>query len=569
MRGLLIAAPASGQGKTTLTLGLLRALARRGEAVASAKSGPDYIDPAFHAAATGHPCVTLDAWAATPAQLRARAAMQPAELLIVEGAMGLYDGAVTHRLAAVDGTGGGDEGGGDAARRRRDRARASAASTTATRRHPARERDATEAEPANPLWPSRGHAAWTPTRPSSEAAPGQHQALLTSGDPGARRPRPPRRSRRHGAPAGSRRSRPRPARDREVPRSPPPRSRRRRPLRRPAATPAPQPGSAAALAAALGIPVLLVLDVSRMGQGAAAIVHGLATFPGAPPIAGVVLNRAGSARHAAMVAQAIQPIAPVLGVLPRRDDLALPSRHLGLVQAGETADLPAFLDRAADAVAAGCDLEALRAAAAPLAVAEPQPARLPPLGQRIAVARDAAFSFAYWHMLEDWRARGAELAPFSPLADEPPDPAADAVFLPGGYPELHPGRIAAAQRFRAGMLAAAARGAAIYGECGGFMVLGDGITDGEGRRHAMLGLLRLETGVERPRRTLGYRRLAPLAGPWPGPLAAHEFHTARVLRQEGAPLFAMRDAAGTDLGPTGLVSGRVAGSWAHVIEPAG
>ena len=427
MRGLLIAAPASGQGKTTLTLGLLRALARSGQAVASAKSGPDYIDPAFHAAATGRPCVTLDPWAATPAQLRARAAMQPADLLVVEGAMGLYDGAAA-------------------------------------------------------------------------------------------------------GPTGA--------------------------------------GSAAALAAALGLPVLLVLDISRMGQGAAAIVHGLATFPGAPPIAGVVLNRAGSARHAAMVRHAVEAIAPVLGVLPRRDDLGLPSRHLGLVQAGELSDLPAFLDRAADAVEAGCDLAAILAAAAPVTAPADPPARLPPIGRRIAVACDAAFSFTYWHMLEDWRAGGAEIVPFSPLADQPPDPAADAVYLPGGYPELHPGRIAAAARFRAGMLAAAERGAAIYGECGGFMVLGDGIVDAAGERHAMLGLLRLETGVERPQRVLGYRRLAPLAGPWSAPLAAHEFHTAAILRQDGAPLFAMHDAAGTDLGPTGLAAGRVFGSWAHVIEPA-
>lgn len=427
MRGLLIAAPASGQGKTTLTLGLLRALARRGADVVSAKSGPDYIDPGFHAAATGRPCVTLDAWAAAADQLRARAAMQPADLLIFEGAMGLYDGA--------------------------------AAGPTGT-------------------------------------------------------------------------------------------------------------GSAAALAHALGVPVLLVLDIARMGQGAAAIVHGLASFPGAPPVAGVILNRAGSARHGEMVRRAIEAICPVLGTLPRRADLALPSRHLGLVQASERADLTDFLDRAADLIAESCDLDAILAATRPVAAPDGPPARLPPLGQRIAVARDAAFSFAYWHMLADWRAAGAELLPFSPLADEAPDPAADAVFLPGGYPELHAGRIAAAGRFRAGMLAAAARGAVIHGECGGYMVLGDGIVAGDGSRHAMLGLLRLETSIERPRRTLGYRRLQPLAGPWPLPLAAHEFHAATALRQDGKPLFAMQDAAGADLGKTGLVMGNVAGSWAHVIEAA-
>jgi cobyrinic acid a,c-diamide synthase len=101
------------------------------------------------------------------------------------------------------------------------------------------------------------------------------------------------------------------------------------------------------------------------------------------------------------------------------------------------------------------------------------------------------------------------------------------------------------------------------------MVLGDCIVAGDGARHAMLGLLRLETSMVRPERVLGYRRLAPLAGPWLGALAAHEFHTGAILRQDGRPLFGMRDAAGTDLGTTGLVAGRVFGSWAHVIEPAG
>jgi cobyrinic acid a,c-diamide synthase len=121
------------------------------------------------------------------------------------------------------------------------------------------------------------------------------------------------------------------------------------------------------------------------------------------------------------------------------------------------------------------------------------------------------------------------------------------------------------------MSAAADRGVTVYGECGGFMVLGDGLVDAQGARHAMLGLLRLETSFAHPARVLGYRRLAPLAGPWPGPLvgplAGHEFHYAATLRADGPPLFAMQDAAGTDLGPAGLAGGRVAGSFAHVIEP--
>ena len=426
-RGLVIAAPASGSGKTTVTLGLLAALRARGLAVASAKSGPDYIDPAFHAAATGRTCSTLDPWASSPCQLRGRAAeaADGAELLVVEGAMGLFDGA-------DDGT-----------------------------------------------------------------------------------------------PAGA--------------------------------------GSTADLAAALGLPVVLVLDCARMAQGAAAIVAGLARFRPEIRIAGVILNRVGSARHGKMVAGAVAEVLPVLGRLPRQDELSTPSRHLGLVQAAERKDLEHFIARAADWVAEGVDLDALVAVAEPLA-RPGQPHRLPPPAQRVAVARDLAFAFAYPHMLRDWREQGADVVLFSPLADEAPDARAGAVFLPGGYPELHAGRLAAAARFRAGMASARERGALIYGECGGYMVLGQGLVDAEGVRHRMLGFLALETSFDQPRRHLGYRRLDALGGPWKGRLMAHEFHYASTVRAEGQPLFRAFDAAGRDLGTIGIAAGRVSGSFAHVIE---
>ena len=254
-------------------------------------------------------------------------------------------------------------------------------------------------------------------------------------------------------------------------------------------------------------------------------------------------------------------------------DLALPERHLGLVQAGEHGDLEAFLERAADWLAEGADLAALarlaQGAASGKAGASPA-MPLPPLGQRIAIARDDAFAFAYPHLIEGWRRQGAELSVFSPLADEAPAEDADAVYLPGGYPELHAGRLAAAGRFRAGMQAAAARGALVYGECGGYMVLGETLADAEGEAHAMLGLLPLRTSFEKRRLHLGYRRLEALADlPFPlSPrLRAHEFHYASILGEgPGAPLFRATDARGADLGTFGLVSGRVCGSFLHVID---
>ncbi|MYZ50053.1 cobyrinic acid a,c-diamide synthase, partial [Rhizobiales bacterium L72] len=201
--------------------------------------------------------------------------------------------------------------------------------------------------------------------------------------------------------------------------------------------------------------------------------------------------------------------------------------------------------------------------------ASARPALAPP-GQRVAVAGDEAFAFAYPHLLADWRKAGAEIAFFSPLADEPPRADADAVCLPGGYPELHAGRLAAAARFRAGMHAAARRGALVYGECGGYMALGEALTDAAGVRHAMLGLLPVATSFERRRLHLGYR-LAEAAGglPWPGRLAAHEFHYAIVEREGAAePLFRVASPEGAELGAAGLRRGRVMGSFLHVIDAA-
>jgi len=441
--GLLIAAPASGSGKTVVTLALLRHFRNAGCAVASIKVGPDYIDPAFHAAASGRPCLNLDGWAMRPATLDALAAQAgaAAELVLGEGVMGLFDGAI-------------------------------------------------------------------------------------------------------GAPAAGL---------------------------------APAPGSTAEIALRTGWPVLLVVDAKGLGASAAALLHGFASYHPSVAIAGVLFNRVGGPRHADLLCESCAPLGlPVLGALPRDPGLALPERHLGLVQAGEHDALDAFLERAARIVAAHADTAALAALAAPgrmAAAAGAAPPPLPPLGQRIAVASDIAFAFAYPFVLAGWRAAGAEVTTFSPLADEAPDPAADAVFLPGGYPELHAGRLAGNRRFLDGLRNAAARGAAVYGECGGYMVLGRTLRDGAGQDHAMAGLLPLETSFAAPQRHLGYRR-ATLLGD--GPLGTadtayrgHEFHFAQE-RPSGraAPLFACRDAAGTARGTAGQCDGRVMGSFLHLIDRA-
>lgn len=428
MKGFVIAAPNSGAGKTMITLGLLRAFRKRGLRVVSAKSGPDYIDPQFHKAASGSECVNLDAWAMSSEQLTGLAARQDGELLIVEGAMGLFDGA-----PCVD----------------------------------------------NPM--------------------GQ--------------------------------------------------------------------GSVADLAEVLDLPVVLVLDAARQSQTAAAVVQGLANLRSSVRIAGVILNQIGSPRHGEIISRALSAIGvPVLGAVPRTAKLQAPSRHLGLVQAIEHANLEGFIEDSARLIEANVDLDALSDLAAPIGAAS-RDGGLPPLGASIAVARDDAFAFSYPHMLEDWRRSGAEVSFFSPLKNEGPPAGSDAVFLPGGYPELHAGKLAASDGFVTEMLAARDRGALIYGECGGYMALGESLIDAQGVRHRMLGFLPVHTSFAERRLHLGYRALHPVSElPWGRPLKGHEFHYASVIDADmtGA-LFRAQNSMGEKLSDMGHVRGRVCGSFAHVI----
>ncbi len=426
---LIIAAPSSGSGKTVVTLALLRALARIGTAVASAKVGPDYIDPRFHAAATGRPCYNLDQWAMRPATLAHHLATlsRDAELIVIEGVMGLYDG------------------------------------------------------------PETGE------------------------------------------------------------------------------------GSTADLAIALGLPVVLVVDCSHQAQSIAALVSGFARFNPNLTLSGVILNRVSSPRHTHLLSKALDSIGVrVIGAVPGVDNLALPSRHLGLVQAGEHPELDGFLDSAAGIVRETVDLAALKTAANPITLSPAEVTPLPPLAQRIAVADDAAFGFTYPHLLAGWRDQGAEILPFSPLADEAPDTAADAVFLPGGYPELHGPTLSTAAEFLSGLRNAARRGALIYGECGGYMVLGDAIIDKDGTPHAMSGLLPLATSFHKRKLHLGYRRIAndsPL--PWPKRLTGHEFHFSTIdTAGQVPPLFEAEDTAGRALGAIGMAVDNVMGSYAHIIDAA-
>ncbi|MDE3017227.1 MAG: cobyrinate a,c-diamide synthase, partial [Pseudomonadota bacterium] len=293
--GLMIAAPRSGSGKTTVTLGLLRALVRRGIKVAAFKCGPDYIDPAFHKIATGRTSLNLDSWAMPESVLDTNfiRGSAGADVVIAEGSMGLFDGVAT-----------------------------------------------------------RG----------------------ASGD-----------------------------------------------------------GASADIAARFGLPVVLVIDASGQSQSAGAVALGFRDFHPDVKIIGVILGNVASDRHRLLAARGIERAGlPVLGALPRASVPAIPERHLGLVQAEEIPNVLRVADALADAMERLVDIDAVLAAAQPVR----KPAVVPvvamsPPGKRIALASDVAFSFTYAHMMADWRAAGAQILPFSPLADEAPSPDADSCWLPG------------------------------------------------------------------------------------------------------------------------------------------
>ena len=338
-------------------------------------------------------------------------------------------------------------------------------------------------------------------------------------------------------------------------------------------------GSTADVAAWSGWPVVLVVDVRAQAASAAAIVRGFDSHRTDVTIAGVIFNKVGSDRHAQILRDAMAdtlPHIPILGMVPRFEELTLPSRHLGLVQASEHGELEQFLEQAASQVSEHVNLDQLRFAAVPsgISVTHDATPALKPLGQRIAVASDTAFSFCYDHVLQGWRDAGAEITLFSPLAGEGPDTRAYAVYLPGGYPELHGETLASASGFLGGMEDAASRGAAIYGECGGYMVLGKTIVDADGVGHAMTGLLALETSFAKRSLHLGYRSVVTCAdsplGPKGSAFMGHEFHYASTISNPSdAALFLAKDSLGVDLGAMGMAAGNVAGSFFHLIDQAG
>ena len=369
---LFISAPASGQGKTTMTAGLARLHRRQGRRVRVFKTGPDFLDPMILARASGAPVETLDLWmVGEPACRRLLAqAAQEADLILIEGVMGLFDG-----------------------------------------------------------------------KPSS-----------------------------------------------------------------------------AELAMTFGVPVAAVISAKAMAETFGAIAFGLAHFRPGVPFYGVLANRVGSARHAQMLVEALPPDIRWLGHVEGTAEIELPERHLGLHQAEEIANLDARIERAADALAN----TALATLPDPIEFAMTAAPALPRLlaGQHVAIARDAAFSFIYPANIDLLGALGARVSFFSPLADEPVPQDATAVFLPGGYPELHAVTLAQASLTAASLRTHAENERRIYAECGGMLYLLDALTDATGLTAPMLGLLPGHATMQTRLAALGMQQLDTVHGTMTG----HAFH---------------------------------------------
>ena len=434
--GIVIAAPASGNGKTVITLGLLRAIRNAGIKVSSIKIGPDYIDAAYHFSASGELCRNIDLWGMRDETLvhQRVSAEGKNDFVIAEGVMGLFDGAPSGKSMNL--------------------------------------------------------------------------------------------------------------------------------------------GSTADAAKWLGWPVVLVVDAKGQGSSVTALVEGFLNYRADIEISGVIFNRVGSDNHERILKEALSHTKlTCIGCIPQHDTLTLPNRHLGLIQAREIFDLDEWLNKASELVRNHIDLDLLyklaRSSKSTATLKNYLP--VPILGQHIAVACDNAFSFCYDYVLDAWRSRGVTVTFFSPVAGEAPHSHADSIYLPGGYPELYASEISANQEFKEKMKIAAANEAVIYGECGGFMVLGESLIDRNGKSHEMLDLLPIKTSFSKPKLNLGYRQLSLIdegsLGKAGSSFKGHEFHYCNIVENDRVKnLFDVHNSRGEKLPEMGSKRGSVMGSFSHIID---
>jgi len=335
-------------------------------------------------------------------------------------------------------------------------------------------------------------------------------------------------------------------------------------------------GSTAELAKALDLPVILVVDGSSMARSAAAMVSGYLDFDPSLRFAGILFNRVGGPGHVEILQEAmtLRPEVEVLGFLPKRDDLALESRHLGLVTPQDLAHPPGHLDRLADWVEENVNLQRLVSRFAPISPPDKagRPARpnLPPRA-RLGVAKDDVFCFCYPENLRILENCGAELVFFSPLSDARLPRGLDGLYLVGGYPEMRAEELSANQSMISDIRDFCRSGRPVYAECGGFMYLARSIRTPDGV-FPMCGIFDLDCAMGERFRALGYREITTMEDSILGPgvtvVRGHEFHYSHIAGPIDyellRPLYRMRDRKGWMDRMEGFRSGRVLGSYIHL-----
>ena len=331
-------------------------------------------------------------------------------------------------------------------------------------------------------------------------------------------------------------------------------------------------GSAAQLARWLELPVILVVDARSMARSAAAVVRGFADFDPRVRLAGVVFNRVGSPRHREILEQAMTELedVPLLGCLDRKEGLTPPSRHLGLLTAGEWDWNRQRTDALADWVERGIDLDALFERLPRMKHSVPVPEEQAKPHVRIGLARDQAFCFYYEENLRLLRKAGADLVPFSPMHDDRLPENLDGLYLGGGYPEVYGEMLAANTSMREAIRKFAEQGCPVYGECGGFMYLTRELTDKAGNTWPMVGMFDVSCVMQPRFAALGYREVRSTASTLLGPagtvIRGHEFHYSRTEGEhlEAESVYSVTDRRGPNEKSRGWLQNRTLGSYVHL-----
>ncbi len=329
-------------------------------------------------------------------------------------------------------------------------------------------------------------------------------------------------------------------------------------------------GSTAEISKIFGWPVILIINISGQAQSAAATALGFMNYKKIP-FAGVILNNVASIRHQKLAVVGMKKYGiRVLGCIPRQKNLTMPERYLGLVQAEEQKNLNEKIEKYAELISDNTNLSEIKNLVSGISFNRSNKIKMKPPGQRIAIAKDRAFSFIYPHLIEIWKNNGSEIFPFSPLKNEKPEKTADFIWLPGGYPELHLEKISNANQTKKSLKKFSSK-IRIHGECGGYMVLGKAIIDKKGKHHNMFGLLGLVTSFEKKKLHLGYR-LAKLKNQYKNHLyeskilRGHEFHYSNIISQPDKELYEVFDANNFKVRETGSFRNNVSGTFFHFLS---